>query len=368
MNNFIDLTGEKIGKLTVLEYVGDAKWLCKCECGNTKVIDGKHLRSGETKSCGCLIEEKANKIIGQRFGKLTVIERAEDYISPKGYKKSQWKCVCDCGSTIIVAINCLKNGHTKSCGCISKDKVNEIIGQKFGRLTVIERAENGKNGEPRWLCKCDCGNETIARGSFLKNGRVKSCGCIAREKIVITNDKEKRLHRIWSAIKTRCYNKNAKSYKNYGGRGIKICDEWLDNFTNFSKWSLQNGYKDYLSIDRIDVNGNYEPSNCKWSTDKEQANNKRNTLYITYNNKTQSLRQWCDELNLKYKTIANRIKRYNWTPERAFTTPIQDPVKRIEYRGKIKPLKQWCEELNMSYPKIANRIRRGWTVEDSFEK
>lgn len=158
--------------------------------------------------------------------------------------------------------------------------LKDLAGQKFGRLTVIEKS-HPKNKKTFWLCECDCGNTTIVSGQDMKNGRIKSCGCIRKERgnHFIHGDSHKRLHNIWSLMFQRCYNPKASGYKNYGGRGISICDEWR-KYPVFKDWALANGYADDLTIDRIDNDGNYEPSNCKWSTYKEQAQNKRNTNFF----------------------------------------------------------------------------------------
>lgn len=203
----------------------------------------------------------------------------------------------------------------------------DLTGQKFGRLTVLEFSHRGKFRQSFWKCKCDCGNIVIVRAGQLKFGATKSCGCYQKDRASESSFKHgmnnTKIHNSWRGMRERCINKNNNHYKYYGGRGITVCDEWnnTDNgFINFYNWAMNNGYKDGLTIERIDVNGNYEPSNCKWITNKEQANNKSNTIYLEYNNKTQSLLDWCKELNLDYTLVKSRIKKYNWSIEKALTT------------------------------------------------
>ena len=202
-------------------------------------------------------------------------------------------------------------------------KLIDIRGNKYGKLTVIERVENAEHGITRWKCLCDCGKYTIVRGSNLKTGAVKSCGCLIHQPHNTHHLSNTKLYGVWAGIKSRCYNDNgSRCYKDYGGRGIVMCDEWKNDFMSFYKWALQNGYREGLTIERINVDGNYCPENCTWIPNSQQQGNRRSCLYYTYKGKTQNLKQWCDELNLDYKLMHDRIRMKKWSFERAITTPL----------------------------------------------
>lgn len=267
--------------------------------------------------------------INDRFGKLTVIDKADDYIVPStGYSLKKWKCICDCGKETIVFGTHLLSGYTKSCR-----HCNDIqIGDKFGRLTIICKSNNDyidpKYGRhfPRWYCICDCGKEIDVRDDMLKSKKARSCGCLNRDIAKVVNTKHElcntRIYSEYSNMRQRCCNINNPEYKNYGGRGIKICSEWLDKengFINFYNWSISNGYKDNLSIDRINVDGNYEPSNCRWIPKKYQAYNKKDTIKIFFNGEYYALPQIADILGIKYSLLKSRLKSNNWNLSSIFT-------------------------------------------------
>lgn len=206
------------------------------------------------------------------------------------------------------------------------------IGDSFGRLIVISDAEP-INGKRRFNCKCDCGREAIIRMDGLVQGGSKSCGCFRNEltaKRHITHGQRRtRLYRIWRNIKSRCLNPNLPDYNSWGGRGITICDEWLE-FEPFHAWAVANGYRDDLSIDRKDNEKGYSPVNCRWATDIQQDRNKRNNRILTYGGESNTLSEWGAIVGIKPVVIGMRLYRLGWSIEKALTTKVKHLSRRKE--------------------------------------
>lgn len=198
-----------------------------------------------------------------------------------------------------------------------------LAGQVFGKLTVLERKWCEKSQRNLWYCSCQCGNYISVLTSSLLSGRTKSCGCQRKETTAMRSKahglSNSRTYRIWNAMKERCSCPSNGQFKDYGGRGITVCDEWMNSFQAFVDWAYANGYADNLTIDRIDNNGNYCPDNCRWITSKEQNLNKRTNRMITYNDKTQTLKQWSEETGIGMSTLHFRLNN-GWSVELALTT------------------------------------------------
>lgn len=201
-------------------------------------------------------------------------------------------------------------------------KFIDLSGQRFGRLTVLERsgAYRSKKGQiqTRWLCRCDCGNNTVVHGASLKKGATRSCGCIRTETHTKHGHSRTRLYCIWRAMRHRCEDENNIGYRVYGAEGKFVCEEWKE-FQSFYDWAMANGYADNLTIERKDGSRGYSPDNCRWATMEEQQNNRRNNRIITYNGETHTLAQWSKIKNIKQATIASRLNR-GWSVEKALTT------------------------------------------------
>lgn len=201
--------------------------------------------------------------------------------------------------------------------------IKDLTGQKFGRLTVVG-LQPTETRKTYWACQCDCGNMKIVRSDSLQCGAIRSCGCLKKEQdgknLVLGNGRRKRaetgykvggtrLYNTWRNMKSRCYNKHDARYDRYGGRGIKVCEEWIKNFIAFHDWALKNGYTDDLTIDRIDNDGDYSPNNCRWATQQQQSRNRSTNINITIGNSTRTLTEWCEIFNVDFKKIIVRYHR-----------------------------------------------------------
>ena len=198
-------------------------------------------------------------LTGLNFGRWTVIKRGADHITKSGYKFTTWECVCECGTTKNVNSNALISGRSKSCGCEFREKQKDV-----------------------------------ARRNFKTHGGTGT-----------------RLYNIWNGIKKRCCNSNASNYNNYGGRGIFVCDEWLNDFDTFRDWSIQNGYNDSLSIDRINNNDGYYPENCRWVDRETQCNNRRSSVEYTVFGETMTLAELAKKYGVNYKWLHKKVKNGN---------------------------------------------------------
>ena len=265
-SNFIDLTGKEYENFTVIRQ-GHGRftksgqyrttWICKCKhCGKEFEADSQTIRRTDIKSCGCkryifLSESKRLKLEGKRYGRLTVIKWIP--LEERKIKKKLWLCLCDCGNYIEIETGKLKTGHTQSCGCLKQEK-KENIGEV--------------------------------------NKKYKHYG-------------DKKLYGVYKAMLDRCYNPQNPRYQNYGGRGIVVCDEWTNDngYDNFANWTLLTRPDVALTLDRIDVNGNYEPDNCRWITNQEQQYNKRTNVVAEYDGETHPLKFWSRKFNIPYTTL-----------------------------------------------------------------
>jgi hypothetical protein len=207
----------------------------------------------------------------------------------------------------------------------------DLTGKTFGRLTVMARAANSKDNKAVFLCRCSCGREIEVLGVSLKSGNTTSCGCLHREQLVARNTKHGRRHcrlyGIWLNMKQRCSSDKPR-YKAYNGRNISVCPEWKDSYIAFETWAYAHGYEDSLTIDRIDVNGNYCPENCRWISKQQQAYNKTNTRYFTYKGETKCVAEWAEyALNIKginKHTFINRLYGLGWSIEKALETEVSN--------------------------------------------
>jgi hypothetical protein len=279
MIDYAALIGKKFGTLTVLERAeqdgkSNHRWLCECDCGKRKTIIGYNLV--KMKSCGCRSgESRVKDLRGHRFDRWTVVSRAKS--NARGL--ALWNCKCECGTERAVAGADLRNGSSRSCGCIQPNSPKkDMVGRMYGRLTVVRREGNDSSGGTRWLCVCSCGKNTIVSYGNLEVGGTRSCGCLFREvagqQSYIHGHSQRKnrspTYSSWVSMMARCNIPSATGYERYGARGISVCQRW-HKFENFL--ADMGERPDGLSIDRIDGSGNYEPVNCRWATWTEQRIN-----------------------------------------------------------------------------------------------
>lgn len=204
----------------------------------------------------------------------------------------------------------------------------ELTGQRFGRLIVLDRAENDRFGKARWRCQCDCGKETTTRSNTLLKGETLSCGCLFQEKRALGSKRshgqsKTALYSVWSVAKGRCENPTDKNYRYYGGRGITMCDRWRRSFTDFQAdmGPRPEGY----TLGRINNDGPYAPENCRWETYKQQARNTRRTFLVSHEGTTQTIGAWAEQLGIDEHALYFRIRTAGWSIKRALTTPSTPP-------------------------------------------
>lgn len=260
--------------------------------------------------------------INKRYGHLVVIRQSEKSSIPNAFDFE-----CDCGKVVSFAPDRVIKGRQKSCGSCEfsnnqpvKFDVEQYIGKTSNMLTVIGLSEKKPNEKRNYLeCLCECGNTTKILPYLFDSGKVKSCGCLKKNSPAYIDGRTLHpLYGLWKNMIGRCENENHPKFYQYGKRGIKVCDEWHD-FWNFIKWSDSiGGRPDGYSLDRINNDGNYEPSNCRWATSKEQSINKSNNLRIEYNGQIKTLKEWSDILNISWDVLDNRLRK-GWSVERAFT-------------------------------------------------
>ena len=242
----------------------------------------------------------------------------------------------------------------------------DLTGQRFFRLLVKSYSHRNKHNKTVWNCICDCGVKKQVAYNDLKTGDIKSCGCYQKERLKTHGLTKTPLHKIHAGILTRCYNPNSKLHKNYGGRGITMCDEWLNNLKSFVDWAMANGYRKGLSIDRINNDNGYNPENCRWSTFIEQNNNRRSSHLFTLNGECKTITQWSRIYKINKDRIFSRINM-GWDIEKAITTPIDPLVKYTATIDGVKlPVAQWCKKLKVNYDMVKYRIKNGWSPEKAI--
>lgn len=250
-------------------------------------------------------------------------------------------------------------------------KKQDLTGKRFGRWTVLGEAGRACGGI-LWKCRCDCGTVRDVMAQSLTKGTSTSCGCYNKEVITTHGKTKDDLHHVWENLKDRCLNPNSSVWSLYGGRGITVCDEWKDNYEAFDEWARANGYEKGLSLDRIDNDGNYEPTNCRWATAKEQCRNRSNNRILTIDGKSHCVSEWAEIVGMNPSTIVTRLRR-GWTDKEAVygrekvinreSYRNRATNRLLTYKGETHCVIEWAELLGINANTIRGRLCRGWSDE-----
>lgn len=308
---------------------------------------------------------KIKDLRGKQFGKLTVISFA--------YTKNgtaRWNCACECGNACVVEGTQLRRGKTQSCGCLHKEiTLKNLVGKRFGRLTVVELVGQREDNRALWRCSCECGGECIVSSNCLQSGQTKSCGCLLREVTIARSTIHEmsytKIYRTWRGMLNRCNDQNNPIY---GGRGIKVCDEWQKDFVAFYNHvsKLEHFEEDGYTLDRIDFNGNYEPGNLRWATPKEQARNKRTNVIVEYDGEEMTLQEAGERSGISYDILKKRWQ--NGIRGEGLFKPVREPLPKVEYGGEEMTLKDAAKRSGISYTTLFCRYKRGLRGAELFAK
>lgn len=276
-------------------------------------------------------------LLGQRFGRLTVMEKLGSQETPYGRRKVIWSCRCDCGTVTTASSNDLRTSRTRSCGCLMRETsariakehpapstALDLAHQRFGLLTALRPTDERVQSSVVWECSCECGGSRKVATPYLTSGAVTNCGCLRGEAFVTHGDTRKHQwsseYGIWSGMVSRCHNPKHRRFSDYGGRGIKVCERWRSSYENFLA-DMGRKPSPKHTIDRRDNDGNYEPGNCRWATRVEQGRNRSNNHMLTWRGETLCIAEWAERTGLPPRRIASRISR-GWSTDRALGTPV----------------------------------------------
>jgi len=262
------------------------------------------------------------ELIGLKYGMLTIVND----LGSGNRSKRIVETKCDCGNIKTTDLNSLKTGNIKSCGCLHKWMPSEFIGKKYGKLLIIDFF-GFINNRATVVVKCDCGTKKNIKFDYLQSGNTASCGCIKKTKNGLSHHP---LYKVWSHVLDRCYDVKNEKYHVYGGKGVIVCEEWRNDYKAFYDWAIDRWEpglqidKDILAPDKTGFL--YSPNFCCFVTPKENSRNRNNNRILEYKGKKQCIAEWAEELNIDRYTIRNRLK-LGWPIERIFEEPINKKIK-----------------------------------------